>query len=63
MSQHGKHKVEFICMDEECAKEGQDRCVLSFFVDNGSDTPDEPNYCPYEFDPKDYKYKPWRLLK
>ena len=56
-----KKKVEFVCMDDKCMKEGTGGCVLSFWTD--SDYPDTPNYCPYELDPKDHKFVPWWVLK
>ena len=58
-----KHKVEFVCMDKKCMEEGTGGCVLSFWVENGPDTPDCPNYCPYELEPSDHKFVPWKLLK
>lgn len=57
-----KRKYEFVCMDSKCMVEGTGGCTLSFYSEVGS-SPDEPNYCPYETDPQDHKFVPWRLLK
>lgn len=58
-----KHKVEFCCMDPKCMEQGKGGCVLSFWVENGPDNTDTPNYCPYELDPQEHKFVPWRRLK
>lgn len=57
-----KQKFSFICMDEECMKD-QDNggcCIITIWAEK---LPDYPNYCPWELDPKDHKYKPWNLIK
>jgi hypothetical protein len=57
-----KRKYEFICQDDKCMEDGTGGCVLSFFSECGKD-PEFPNYCPYELEPKEHKYVPWRSLK
>ncbi len=53
-------KYEFICMDEKCIETGQPPCVISLY---GEDEPDYPSYCPWEIDPKDHKFVPWKRIK
>jgi len=53
-------KFEFICMNEKCLKDGQSPCVISIY---GEEVPEYPSYCPWEFEPAEHKYMPWRLLK
>lgn len=57
-----KWKVEFVCMDKKCMEDGTGGCVLSFFTEDRLNC-DTPNYCPYELEPEDHKFVPWRLLK
>ena len=52
-------KIEFVCMEEKCMKDGTGGCTLFFFGEDGADS---PSYCPYELDPKDHKFVPWRRL-
>jgi len=28
----------------------------------GEENPDYPSYCPYETDPAEHKYKPWKKV-
>jgi len=57
-----KRKYEFICMDDKCMEDGNGGCTLSFFSEVGNE-PDAPLYCPYELDPKDHKFVPWKMMK
>jgi len=52
-------KFTFICDDVECMKQGQYPCFLTFYSDGD---PDYPSYCPYEAEPCDHKYKPWKKV-
>lgn len=47
-------------MDEKCIETGQPPCVISLY---GEDEPDYPSYCPWEIDPKDHKFVPWKRIK
>jgi len=52
-------KYTFICCDSECIKQGQYPCFMTFW---GEENPDYPSYCPYETDPAEHKYKPWKKV-
>ena len=55
-----KVKVEFVCMEDKCMKDGTGGCTLSFYSEGKHC--DSPSYCPYELDPNDRKFVPWRQL-
>jgi len=53
-------KQEFVCMDEECMKSEGSPCIITVW---GDENTDYPSYCPWEFEPSEHKYKPWKKIK